>query len=145
MPRDQKTCEVGRVRKGFWRKEAGSSLERCKAPEEGVMGHVAEGRKAFQIYQGSGETRGNQMPSVGNVCLFWRGSSSRKWGWNMETEKGMGRWSYCALSEGVLRRWHGGWMEGQAERSSGLSSAHYPTYWAILGSLLLQTISRVQA
>lgn len=79
VPRDQKRCEVGRVRKGFWRKEAGSSLERGKAPEEGVMGQVTEGRTAFQIYQGSGETRGNQMPSVGNVCLFtWRGNSSKK-------------------------------------------------------------------
>lgn len=62
----------------------------------------------------------------------------------METEKGMRRWFYCNLSEGVLRRWHKGWMEGQAERGSVLSSAHYPAYWAILGSLLLQTISCVQ-
>lgn len=73
VPRDQKRCEAGRVRKGFWRKEAGSSLERGKAPEEGVMGQVTEGRTVFQSYQGSGESRGNQMPSVGGMSVFLLG------------------------------------------------------------------------
>lgn len=42
----------------------------------------------------------------------------------METEKGMRRWSYCNLSEGVLRRWHKGWngRTGRARLSAQFCS-----------------------
>lgn len=43
----------------------------------------------------------------------------------------MGRWSYCDLSEGVLRRWHGGlgvgWKDRQSEAQGSVLLTTPPT------------------